>query len=126
MRPRSFLHRLGAVLCGVLVLQLALLRPAAACTIPAMVQGSVHAMRDMAGAATSGSPHEQPGRDESCRLPLSASQCATVACGMVVLVPALVASTTSMTWTPPARIVAEPLALESGNRTAPELPPPRA
>jgi hypothetical protein len=126
MRQRSFLHRLVAVLCGVLVLQLALLGPAAACTVPAMAQGSAHAMGDMAGAATPGSRHEQPGRDESCRLPLSATQCVTVACATVVLAPALAAATTSATWTPPARIVAEPLALESGNRTAPELPPPRA
>ena len=126
MRPHSFLHRLGAVLCGVLVLQLALLGPVAACTASAMSQGGAHAMRDMAGAVTSDSRPDRTDGDESCRMPLSASQCATVACTTVVLAPVLAAPPSVATSTPSARIVGEPPVLDSGNPTAPELPPPRA
>jgi hypothetical protein len=126
MRLRSVLHRLGAVICGVLVLQLALLGPVAACTTAAMSQSGAHAMGDMAGDAASGARHERTSGDESCRLPLSPSQCATVACATVVLAPALVAATSTDASAPSARVVAEPSVLESGNPTAPELPPPRA
>ncbi len=125
MRLRSFFHRLGAVLCGVLVLQLTLLGPVSACTTPTMAGGGVHDMPGMPDAVTSSSGHDRRSGDESCQLPMSARHCAAVACTTIALAPGLVSPPPAAASTPSTQVVVEPSVLESGNPTAPELPPPR-
>jgi hypothetical protein len=109
-----------------LVLQLALLGPAAACAAPTMTPEAMHAMPDMPGAVAPDASRDSSGGDEGCRMPPSAYECATVACAPVVLAPALAVSAVAVSSAPSARIDVEPSALESGSSTAPELPPPRA
>jgi hypothetical protein len=116
------LHRLSALVLGLLFLQLTLLGDSASCRSRAVAGAeATMAAMDMAGAGHVGAPasHDGCGGERATRRCASMPSCATVIAAPVSVV-ALVQSAV-----PAAQALTPPVSVHSQPTLGPDVPPPR-